>query len=115
MNSAATTQPVQKASKHTGKNFGLNIPTDNRYNYVDESFVQNNLRRNCEAVCVLAAPRTPSLIELSGELVENIASDLEFYLAIIARRRWHSNGFQSLGDAGDNTQDEVNDTSLRYA
>ncbi|KAJ2096534.1 hypothetical protein GGI09_004308 [Coemansia sp. S100] len=106
MNSAATTQPVQKASKHTGKNFGLNIPTDNRYNYVDESFVQNNLRRNCEAVCVLAAPRTPSLIELSGELVENIASDLEFYLAIIARRRWHSNGFQSLGDAGDNTQDE---------
>ncbi|KAJ2105369.1 hypothetical protein IW146_008254 [Coemansia sp. RSA 922] len=75
MNSAATTQPVQKASKHTGKNFGLNIPTDNRYNYVDESFVQNNLRRNCEAVCVLAAPRTPS-------------------------------------DAGDNTQDEVNDTSL---
>ncbi|KAJ2076054.1 hypothetical protein GGH13_000161 [Coemansia sp. S155-1] len=112
MNSAATTQPVQKASKHTGKNFGLNIPTDNRYNYVDESFVQNNLRRNCEAVCVLAAPRTPSLIELSGELVENIASDLEFYLAIIARRRWHSNGFQSLGDAGDNTQDEVNDTSL---
>ncbi|KAJ2040523.1 hypothetical protein GGI03_000887 [Coemansia sp. RSA 2337] len=115
MNSAAIIQPVQKAGKHTGKNFGLNIPTDNRYNYVDESFVLNNLRRNCETVCGLAAPRTLNLIELSGELVENIASDLEFHLAIIARCRRHSNGFQSLGDAGDDTQDKVDETSLRYA
>ncbi|KAJ2748669.1 hypothetical protein GGI19_006017, partial [Coemansia pectinata] len=55
-----------------------------------EMLLQNALRRNCVSVCKLATPHMPDLRTVVGELVDNIAADLEARLSMTARGKGHA-------------------------
>ncbi|KAJ2068303.1 hypothetical protein GGH13_004967 [Coemansia sp. S155-1] len=83
-----------------GEDLGFSDTSGNRDDGLDDLF-QRILRRNCDAVCHLAAPSDPDLRTVVGKIASEIAADLEPRMLRAAPRKGRASDPRGNGRANE--------------